>query len=341
MLGSFYSEFLKYVQKEGGQDIVLTPDHIKNFMCELIDIQEDSVMLDICAGSGGFGALTFGFIESKARRNGVIPYAKSEHIKEKQIIGVEIEEDMYSLAFSNMILHGDGKSNLYKGDSLVNFEVEKNEDGKSIMLEDKIKELSPNIALMNPPYNDNAAPKFILRLCQLLKIAGNGKRTACVIAPSPCLRKLPEVTRQIFDIAKLKAVIDMSGGLFKSQNINTKTSIFIFEVGSKHSGDTYFYDLKNDGYKYSKRTNKDIGDFNQIKKKAIDHIFNLKHNPDVSYMEQIDESTFENTIYIPKREVVLTDYDFLKAIIDYKIYELQESLSDRLSCDEEGYNHEQ
>ena len=92
-------------------------------MCELVDLQEDSVVLDICVGSGGFSAVAYGMIERKIRESGKSTYEKLEQLKEKQIIGVEIDEDMYSLAFSNMILHGDGKSNLYKGNSLTNLEI--------------------------------------------------------------------------------------------------------------------------------------------------------------------------------------------------------------------------
>lgn len=333
VIGTFYSEFLRYVQKAGGQDIVLTPDHIKTFMCELVDLQEDSVVLDICVGSGGFSAVSYGMIDRKTRENGNASYQKLENIKEKQIIGVEIDEDMYSLAFSNMILHGDGKSNLYKGNSLTNFEVEQieNENGEftSITFEDKIKELQPNVSLMNPPYNDDAAPEFILRLCELLKKAGNGSRISCIIAPSSCLRKKIEITKSIFEIAKLKTIIDMNTGLFVSQNINVKTSIFIFEVGKKHSGKTYFYDMKEDGFKYSKRKMENLGNWEDNKNNALKDIESKKEINNKSYNEEINLETFENTIYTPKQEFKISNLDFIKSLIDYSIFELQESLNEK------------
>lgn len=329
VIGTFYSEFLRYVQKAGGQDIVLTPDHIKTFMCELVDLQPDSIVLDICVGSGGFSAVSYGIIERKVRESGLATYAKLEHVKDKQIIGVEIDEDMYSLAFSNMILHGDGKSNLYKGNSLTNFEIEQFEDEngniKSITFEDKIKDLQPNVSLMNPPYNDDAAPEFILRLCKLLKMSGSGTKIACVIAPSSCLRKKIEITKEIFKIAKLKTVIDMNVGLFISQNINVKTSIFIFEVGKEHKGQTYFYDFKDDGFKYSKRKMEDLGNWQCISNKAFKNIENMDVIDNLSYKEDINLKTFENTIYTPKKEFKLSNFDFIKTIIDYSIFELNEA----------------
>lgn len=327
VLGAFYSEFLRYVQKAGGQDIVLTPDHVKTFMCELLDLQYDSVLLDTCAGSAGFGAVAFGFLDRALRSSGNYNYQNAENIKEKQIIGVELEEDMYALAVSNMILHGDGKSNLYKGNSFDNFEVEELEDGTIVKFEDKIKQLQPNKALMNPPYNDDAAPSFILRLVQLLKLAGNGTRTACVIAPSNCLKKKPDIAKEIFKIAKLRVVIDMNTGLFSTQKISAKTSIFIFEVGQKHSGETYFYDFKNDGYTYSERKMADLGSFTQKREHALICINNLKEVGEVSYKEKINEETFENTVYIKKKVFSVNNMDFIKNVALYNIYELQSSIN--------------
>ena len=327
IIGAFYSEFLRYVQKAGGQDIVLTPDHIKNFMCELLDLQYDSVVLDTCAGSAGFGAVAYGFLDRALRNSGNYNYQNSENIKEKQIIGVEIEEDMYALSVSNMILHGDGKSNLYKGNSFDNFEIEELEDGTIVKFEDKIKQLQPNKALMNPPYNDDAAPSFILRLVQLLKLAGNGTRTACVIAPSNCLKKKPDIAKEIFKMAKLRVVIDMNTGLFSTQKISAKTSIFLFDVGQKHSGETYFYDFKNDGYKYSERKMADLGSFTQKRENALTCINNLKEVGEVSYKEKINEDTFENTVYIKKKVFSITNMDFIKNVALYNIYELQSSIN--------------
>ncbi len=327
VLGAFYSEFLRYVQKAGGQDIVLTPDHVKTLMCELLDLQYDSVVLDTCAGSAGFGAVYFGFLERALRSSGNYNYQNFENIKEKQIIGVELEEDMYALAVSNMILHGDGKSNLYKGNSFDNFEVEESEDGTIIKFEDKIKELKPNKALMNPPYNDDSAPVFILRLAQLLKLAGNGIRTACVIAPSNCLKKKPDIAKEIFKIAKLKVVIDMNTGLFTSQKISAKTSIFIFEVGHKHSGETYFYDFKDDGYRYSERKMEDLGSFSDKKESALKAINNLKEIKEQSYREIVNESTFENTTYIKRKEFNISNIDFIYTVASFNIFELNSSLS--------------
>lgn len=60
VIGKTYTDFLKYVKAAGGQDIVITPDHIKQFMYNIIGVNADDVILDTCTGSGGFIATGFG-----------------------------------------------------------------------------------------------------------------------------------------------------------------------------------------------------------------------------------------------------------------------------------------
>lgn len=55
VVGQFYGEFLKYT---GGDKkalgIVLTPRHITELFALLANVNKDSKVLDICAGTGGF-----------------------------------------------------------------------------------------------------------------------------------------------------------------------------------------------------------------------------------------------------------------------------------------------
>ena len=45
--------------------------------------------------------------------------AERKHIKQQQIYGIEIRDDMFSIATTNMILRGDGQSNLICEDFLA------------------------------------------------------------------------------------------------------------------------------------------------------------------------------------------------------------------------------
>ena len=51
----FYNEFFKRTSLSGKElGIVLTPEHVKEFMCELININKNDIVLDTCTGTGGF-----------------------------------------------------------------------------------------------------------------------------------------------------------------------------------------------------------------------------------------------------------------------------------------------
>lgn len=67
--------------------------------------------------------------------------AKEEAIKDKQLIGIEFDDEIYTLLISNMIMHRDGRTNIMLGDTL-------NEaDCKTIS-----KTFHPTVGLLNPPY---------------------------------------------------------------------------------------------------------------------------------------------------------------------------------------------
>ena len=54
-LGVFYHEFIKYSGGDGsGLGIVLTPQHLTEFMCDIAEVNKNSRIVDICCGSGSF-----------------------------------------------------------------------------------------------------------------------------------------------------------------------------------------------------------------------------------------------------------------------------------------------
>lgn len=53
-VSQFYVEFLRYANNDKGLGIVLTPPHITQLFVELAGINKDSIVIDNCAGTGGF-----------------------------------------------------------------------------------------------------------------------------------------------------------------------------------------------------------------------------------------------------------------------------------------------
>lgn len=332
VIGSAYTKFLQYVQKEGGQDVVLTPDHIKSFMYKLGNIKYDDVILDICTGTAGFLATGFGVLLEKNKAIGKNVELESEtyrQIANNQLIGVEFLPNIYTLAFSNMVLHGDGRSNLYKGDSLENFEIE-----SGVYFEDIIEKLKPTFGILNPPYGDDQAIVFINRTLDLLQ-----KRSKLVvICPSNTLAKnYKGLTDEILSKATLESVIYLSN-CFAGQKIGTNPSIFIFRKEPHDNENIYFYDFTDDGFRYSIRKDENK-EFDKKEKEMLEQFFKKERIRGISYfcsykinksIENIREKCNENPNnidydklqYIREVDDSLKKQNFIDTVMNYYIYEV-------------------
>ena len=93
--------------------IILTPKHITDLFCDLVDINEDDVVLDPCSGTAGFLIASMHHMLSRTDDK-----VKQKSIRQQQLHGIEIQAYMFTIATTNMILRGDGKSNLINDDFL-------------------------------------------------------------------------------------------------------------------------------------------------------------------------------------------------------------------------------
>lgn len=51
-LGRFYGEFMSYSGGDGQSlGIILTPKHITNLFCDLLDVKPNDIVFDLCCGS--------------------------------------------------------------------------------------------------------------------------------------------------------------------------------------------------------------------------------------------------------------------------------------------------
>ena len=128
IMGTFYSLFLVYYASDKKKGIVLTPSHVTKLFCDIADyfsekkISKDTVILDICTGSGGFLIAALNYIDKRIDLNDDLTETQKKREKEKArkhcLIGAEIKPNMFMLAYANMNFHGDGSSRLYNLDSL-------------------------------------------------------------------------------------------------------------------------------------------------------------------------------------------------------------------------------
>lgn len=140
ILNLFFIAFNKYTGK-ADKNQAFTPDHITEFMCRLTEVDRTKRVLDITCGSGSFLVQAMVKELADCSRNKTEDEAKllQDIVKKEHIYGIEVEEKAYGLSTTNMLIHGDGNSNIKFGSCF---------DSKTF-----IKTANPDIVLMNPPYN--------------------------------------------------------------------------------------------------------------------------------------------------------------------------------------------
>lgn len=230
-LGVFYHEFIKYSGGDGsGLGIVLTPQHLTEFMCDLAGVNKNSRVLDICCGSGSFLVTAMSKMFQDANPDEI------ESIRKNGLYGVEFDDGLYTLAIANMIIRKDGKSNIYKGDCF----------NKNITNELKRKNI--NIGLINPPYSqkDVVELEFVEHLLDILTIGGIG----VVVVPMSCAigTKYKDVRERLMKKNTLKGVFSMPDDIFYPTGTNV--CVMVWEAHTPHDStqETFFGYCKEDGF---------------------------------------------------------------------------------------------
>lgn len=141
ILNLFFIAFNKYTGK-ADKNQAFTPDHITNFMCRATGVDRNKRLFDGTCGSGAF--LVQGMVLELAdiNRQRLVESEKDrlrQIVTREHVFGIEVEEKAYGLATTNMLIHGDGNSNIKKANLF---------DSEAFL-----RQADPDIILMNPPYN--------------------------------------------------------------------------------------------------------------------------------------------------------------------------------------------
>lgn len=329
-LGELYSEFLKYALGDGKENgIVLTPPYITKLMTQLIEIDKDSRVMDLCTGSGGFLVSSMATMLDLAKedkelsKNKELFIKKEKEIKEKQLLGVELNAKMFTLACSNMILRGDGSTTLIKGSA---FDAVK---------DNRVINFKGNKALLNPPfsYSENGMPFSKIALDVMEKDG----LLAIIIQDSAGSGRAIQTNKEILKENTLLASIKMPGDLFMP-NAGVQTSIYIIKAKTPHDFNQVvkFIDFSNDGYKRTSRGLNKIGDPTQ-KYKDILGIYKYGNryenyeNSEIDYIEDTITDSGNDWNYTQHKviDTTPTEEDFLKTVGDYLEFEVSQLLRQR------------
>lgn len=238
-IGRFYGEFMSYSGGDGQTlGIVLTPKHITQLFCDLLDLQSDDIVFDPCCGTAGFLiSAMYNMLKNTSDES------VKRNIRQKQLHGIELRPDMFTVATTNMILRGDGKSNLINEDFL-------NQDPAKLQLK------GATVGMMNPPYSQGSKlnPNLyeIAFTEHLLNSLSEGARCAVIVPQSSMTGKTQEeqdIKDNILKHHTLEGVISLNKDTF--YGVGTIPCIAIFTAGIPHDENKIckFINFEDDGFK--------------------------------------------------------------------------------------------
>lgn len=313
-LGRFYGEFMSYSGGDGQNlGIVLTPKHITELFCDLLELKPSDKILDPCCGTAGFLIAAMHNMVGQTDDEGEI-----KHIKKHQLFGIEEQSYMFTIATTNMILRGDGKSNLENEDFLL-------QNPAQLQLK------GCNIGMMNPPYSmgskQNPNLYEINFTKHLLDSLVEDGRVAVIVPQSTFTGKTKDeqkIKEEIFKKHTLEGVITLNKNTF--YGVGTNPCIAIFTAHNKHPKNKVckFINFENDGYIVSKHIGLIDDGTHKDKKQHLLDVWSGKNQAPTKFcvettVEPADE--WLHSFYYFNDEIP-SEEDFRKTIADYLTFEV-------------------
>jgi type I restriction-modification system DNA methylase subunit len=309
ILGQFYSEFIRYVYGDKKLGLVLTPQHVTELFVDIANVDVDDIIYDNCCGTAGFLIKAMKRLMELAGSD----TDKKKKIRDEQLIGVEERSDMFTYACSNMMMRGDGKSNINLGDSL------------SQTVKEIVKKHKPTIGFLNPPYSTSVSElEFISSNLDCLERDG----LSVAIIPLNCVLaqtgKDYEWKKKLLQNHTLEAVFSMPNEIFNPAS-STVTAITVFKAHIPHPAEheTYFGYWKDDGFIKVKHLGR-VDFFGKWKNIKSEWIYNYRNKKEIKehsikkHVNADDEWCAE--AYMETDYSILKEEDFETEIKKYIIF---------------------
>lgn len=331
LLNLFFTTFNKYVGKSD-KNQAFTPDHICDFMSKAVGVNKNSIVLDPCCGSGAFlvRAMTDAMDDCDNE-------SQRANVKRHQIYGIEYEDGAFGLSSTNMLIHGDGNSNVVK-DSMFN---------RKEWIQDK----NINIVLMNPPYNatkNQSNPEFAQTWSSSTKedpskgfhyvewiarhVSSNCKMA--VLLPMQCAigngAVIKEFKKKMLDNYTLDAVFSLPNEMFYP-GASATACCMIFDLSQRHertNRDTFFGYFKDDKFikrkgtgRIEKTDNNGKSLWGETEEKWLHLYKNRIAEPGLSVTHKVDENDeWLAEAYMETDYNDLSESDFQNSINNYLAY---------------------
>lgn len=320
-IGRFYGEFMSYSGGDGQTlGIVLTPAHICDLFCDLLDVKPNDIILDPCCGTAGFLVSAMHRMTSQVKDEVV-----RKRIKKKQLHGYELQSNMFAIACTNMILREDGNSNIACQDFLK-------QNPAQVQLK------GATVGMMNPPYSQGSkadpSQYEISFVEHLLDSLAEGARAAVIVPQSTMTGKTKDEKKFKASIMKhhtLEGVITYNTNTF--YNVGVNPVIAVFTAHEPHPKDhvANFIDFREDGYEVRPHIGLVEGDSAKDKKQhLLDVWFGRAEAPSKFCVEstvQPDDEWLHSFYYF--NDEIPTEADFEKAIGDYLAFEFSMIMQNR------------
>ena len=307
-------------------DVVLTPSYVATLLVKLARVNKDSYVWDFATGSAGLLVAAMNEMLIDAKKNIKSPQELTQKeiaIKAEQLLGLELLSSVYMLAILNMILMGDGSSNILNIDSIKDF------DGRYGFGKTDSK-FPADAFILNPPYS--ALGKGMNFVEKALGMMNKGYG-AIIIQNSAGSGQAKEFCKRILEKHTLLASIKMPVDIFIGKS-SVNTSIYVFKVNEKHHKEEMvkFIDFSNDGYTRTsrKKGSNNLKDTNQAKER-YEEIVNLVRFGKSKLNILTEKEYYENTID-PKNgadwnqstpiDTQPSLQDFRKTVSDYLAWEV-------------------
>jgi len=322
VLGRFYGEFISYSGGDGqALGIILTPKHITELFCELIDIKPNDKVFDPCCGTGGFLIAAIHHMLEKASND-----QEKEQIKKERIFGTEMRHEMFSIATTNMILRGDGKSNLENKDCFT-------------IIPKEYRKHNLSVGFINPPYSlaknkETAHLAEINYIKHLLDCLDDKARCVAIIPQSTMVGKTKEarqVKAQLLKKHTLEGVITLNKNTF--YGVGTNPCIAVFTAHQKHDKNkrVKFINFENDGYYVHKHIGLVASEHAIEKKQALlDWWFDrsdTSSNHLIKTTIEADDEWLHSFYYF--NDEIPSVKSFEKTVADYLSFEFNMIMQDR------------
>ena len=231
---------------------------------------------------------------------GGVKTKKAATIKDVQLYGIEFDREIFALSCANMLIHKDGKTNLEQLDSRTQEAC------------DWIKSKNITKVLMNPPFESKYGCLVIVD--NVLRSVPKGTKCAFIL-PDKKLEK-DRKGKKLLEHSTLHKIIKLPEKVFSE---GVTTSIFVFEAGvPQKDREIFACFVEEDGLETVKNQGRqDTKDrWQAIEDQWINVIRKQSGNDTIQWIKPKEHLSYQ----MPKKEFVIHEEDFSKAVTDYLMF---------------------